>query len=132
MIEGIYLPGVLAAGIASYIFGSIWYYVLSYSWMKAVGISEEDVQMSPSTYVVTFLCEMIMAFVLAGILVYSGSVTIISGITAAIVIWGGFVLTGLIVNHKFQRASWMLTFIDAGHWLGVLMVQGAVYALISG
>lgn len=132
MIEGIYLPGVLAAGIASYIFGSLWYYVLSYSWMKAVGISEEDIQMGPSTYVVTFLCEMIMAFVLAGILVYSGSINVISGITAALIIWGGFVLTGLIVNHKFQRASWMLTLIDSCHWLGVLTVQGAVYALIAG
>lgn len=43
----------------------------------------------------------------------------------------GFVLTTLVVNHTFQQARRTLTLIDGGHWLGVLVIQGAVLGWFS-
>jgi hypothetical protein len=38
----------------------------------------------------------------------------------------GFVITTMAVNHAFQGARGSLTLLDGGHWLGVLLVQGAI------
>jgi hypothetical protein len=40
--------------------------------------------------------------------------------------WLGFVATTLAVNNAFRGATGSLTLIDGGHWLGVLLLQGAV------
>ena len=41
-------------------------------------------------------------------------------------IWFGFVLTTLSVNYAFSGRRPMLTVIDAGYWLGVLVIIGAI------
>ena len=40
-------------------------------------------------------------------------------------IWFGFVLTTIAVNNAYTGRSSKLTAIDAGHWLGVLLIIGA-------
>jgi hypothetical protein len=35
-------------------------------------------------------------------------------------------MTSLVVNHAFQGVRRTLTLIDGGHWLGVLLIQGAI------
>jgi hypothetical protein len=37
----------------------------------------------------------------------------------------------MTVNHAFQGAKRSLTLIDGGHWLGVLVLQGAVLGYLS-
>ena len=51
-------------------------------------------------------------------------------ITAAFM-WLGFVITTLSVNNAFQGAKPALTVIDGGHWLGVLLLQGAIIGLMG-
>jgi hypothetical protein len=40
--------------------------------------------------------------------------------------WLGFVITTLAVNYSFGQRRPMLTVIDGIHWLGVLVIQGAI------
>jgi hypothetical protein len=74
-----------------------------------------------------------MAWVLAGVIGHlgPGEVTLRNGIISAAFVWLGFVITTLTVNNAFQRARWALTLIDGGHWLGVLLLQGAVIGLMG-
>jgi hypothetical protein len=46
-------------------------------------------------------------------------------------LWVGFVITTMAVNHAFQGAKPMLTLIDGGHWLGVLLLQGLMLGWIG-
>ena len=39
---------------------------------------------------------------------------------------GGFILTTQLVNNAFGGAKYMLTVINAGHWLAVILVMGLV------
>ena len=55
-----------------------------------------------------------------------GQVTPRNGIISGAILWAGFVVTSMAVNHAFQGAKPALTLIDSGHWLGVLLIQGAV------
>ncbi len=67
-----------------------------------------------------------MALMLAGLMGHLGYVTIKGGVISGFFVWVGFVITTMGVNHAFGGAKPMLTLIDGGHWLAVLLVMGAV------
>lgn len=127
---------VVVAAAASFAFGSIYYMVLAKSWRAAIGKTEEQMKadgMKPSVFVVAALAQLVMAWVLSGVIGHLGTdqVTVINGLISAAFIWVGFVATTLAVNHGFQGARKSLTMIDGGHWLGVLLVQGVVIGLFG-
>jgi hypothetical protein len=64
--------------------------------------------------------------VLAGVIGHMGTVTIRNGVISGAFCWLGFVVTTLAVNYAFGGRNPMLTLIDGGHWLGVLLIIGAV------
>jgi Protein of unknown function (DUF1761) len=140
-ITGINYPAVAIAAIASFIFGGIWYGLLSKQWMAAANLDEKFVKgsgtgPSPVPFAVAFVALLVMAWMLAGVFLHlsRGGVpmTMRSGLISGALIWAGFVMTSLVVNHAFQGAKRTLTLIDGGHWLGVLLVQSAVLILMSG
>ncbi len=132
---GINYLAVVVAMIASYAFGSIYYMVLAKPWREALGKSEAEVKaaMTPVPFVIAAIAQLVMAFMLAGMMGHLGAeaVSLYGGLTTAFWVWIGFVLTTLIVNHGFQGATRGLTVIDGGHWLGVLLIQGAVIGLFG-
>jgi hypothetical protein len=79
-------------------------------------------------YGVAFVAELIMAWVLAGVIGHLGvgQVTLRNGVVSALFIWFGFMLTSMAVNNMFGERKVMLTLIDAGHWLLVMLAMGAV------
>lgn len=124
-----YLAIVLAA-VVSYGFGALYYGALAKSWMAALGKSEEDLKANGNIapFVIAIVALLVMATVLAGVMGHlgPGQVTLRNGLISAGFIWVGFVATTLAVNHAFQGARLILTLIDGGHWLAVLLIQGAV------
>jgi hypothetical protein len=64
--------------------------------------------------------------VLAGVIGHMGAITVRSGLISGAFVWLGFVITTLSVNYGFGGRKPMLTVIDGAHWLGVLLVMGAV------
>ena len=131
--SGLNHVAVVLAAMASFIFGGVWYGMLSKPWMAAANVRPEDIKVSKGgatviPYVVAFVAQLVMALVLAGLLGHlgAGQVTLRNGVITAALVWAGFVATSLIVNHSFQGAKKELTLIDGGHWLGVLLIQGAL------
>lgn len=134
---GLNYVAIPVAAIASFAFGSIYYMTLAKRWMAAVGKTEEDIKadggMKPSVFIITFIAQLAMAWVLAGIIGHlgTGKVTPVNGLISAAFVWFGFVLTTQLINHGYQGAKKSLTVIDSGHWLGVLLVQGVVIGLFG-
>ena len=79
-------------------------------------------------FVVSFVCEIVMAFVMAGAIGHlgAGQVTLLNGVISALILWAGFIATTIAVNQRYQGFGWSLTVIDAGHWLGVALIMGAI------
>ena len=128
---GISGVAILAAAIAGFVFGGAWYGVLGRHWMAAMGKTEAEMKSGHtpiSGVVIAFIAALVMAWVLAGLIGHMGpgAHTVRSGLISGAFVWLGFVATTVTVNHAFQKASRALTLIDLGHWLGVLLIQGAI------
>jgi uncharacterized protein DUF1761 len=131
--EGLSLFAIVLAAVVSFMFGWLWYGILfPKQWMTAAGKTEADLKAqggpTPTPFVISFVALLVMAWVLAGVMGHlgTGAITLRSGVIAGALMWLGFVATTLAVNHTFQGAKPVLTLLDGGHWLGVLLLQGAV------
>jgi len=122
-----YLAVVVAATVA-WLFGAAWYGLLGKPWMKAARLDPSAMKMSAAPFIVSFVAELIMAYVLAGVLGHlgPGQVTFLNGVISALFVWAGFIATTIAVNQRYQGFGWTLTLIDAGHWLGVALLMGAI------
>lgn len=134
---------ILAAGVAAWITGALWYGVLGKHWVAALGKTMEAFKREQAEkigkptamlpFLLAFLANLIMAWVLAGVIAHlgPGQVTIRNGIISAAFVWLGFVVTTIAVNNAFGGRKVMLTVIDSGHWLAALIVAGAVIGAIG-
>lgn len=126
MLDAVNLVAVISAAVAAFLFGAVWYSAFGKPWMRAARLTPADTRPRPSLFVTAFACQIVMAFVLAGVMFHAWPVTVANGLITAGLVWLGFVLPTQTVNHRFQSAPWALTAIDGGHWLGVLAIQGTV------
>jgi hypothetical protein len=130
-----YLSIVLAA-VAAWVFGAAYYSALGRYWIEAQAkvvdaFKQEQAARSGSLagllpFVVAFVAELIIAYVLYGILMHIGQFTVRAGVISGAFCWFGFVLTTIAVNNAFGGHRWMLTAIDAGGWLGAFAIIGAI------
>jgi hypothetical protein len=129
---GMNIFAVVLAAVVSFMFGWLWYGILfSEAWLIACGKSREEMRghtPSPTPFIISFIGLIVMACVLGGVLRHLGPerMTLIGGIVTGAFMWLGFVMTSLAINNAFRGAKPALTLIDGGHWLGVLLLQGAV------
>ncbi|MEJ8574867.1 DUF1761 domain-containing protein [Microbaculum marinum] len=126
VFAGINYLAVVIAAVVGLAAGAIWYRAFGTVWMAALGRTRADVTPKPGPYVVAGIAQLLMAYMLAGVLGHLGEVNVQNGIVGAAFIWLGFVATSIAVNDSFQGARVTLTLIDAGHWLVVLTLMGAV------
>lgn len=131
LFAGFNFVAVLLAMVASMAIGAFWYSVFSKRWIAAVGFSKEEFEVvenggNPIIYILAALSHLVMAIVLAGLIGHLGDMSLWRGIVSALYMWAGFVVTTMVVNHRFQMKPWALTIIDAGHYLFVLIAQGAI------
>jgi hypothetical protein len=119
---------VVIAAVGGFIFGAIYYGLVSKPWIRAGRIDPALARPGPKVLAITFICELVMAFVLAGIIASMGPghATLSGGLLTGFTVWAGFMVTTMAVNHRYQGYGWDLTLIDGGHWLGVALVMGAV------
>lgn len=130
------LVAVVLAAMAGFGFGAVWYILLGTHWLNGLGTTPEkqrerlDGRLSP--FVVSAVALLLMALVLDGFIELLGGPTVRRGFLVGLFIWLGFVLTTIETNHAYGGARRSLTLIDAGHWLGVLLIQGMVIGAVGG
>ena len=129
---------VVAAALAAWVFGAIWYTLLGRTWMAASGIAPDEIErrrkerkMPLAPMAVSFICEIVMAVLLSLLLATLGVGDLISGAVVGLVLGIGFIATSVLVNNMFQGRKLMLSVIDSAHWVIVLTIEGAVLVLLS-
>lgn len=124
---------IVLATVASMALGAAWYGVLSKQWLEASGRRREDIDPKDfMPYVWSVLVQLVMAYFLAVLTpALTGAMSIQNGLTVAFLMWLGFVLTSMVLNHRYQGRPWSLTIIDGGYILALLLVQGVVLGLFG-
>ena len=121
---------VLVAAVAGFAFGAAYYMTLSNVWLAAIGMTKAELagKRSPTPFIVSIVALLIMAWVLAGTIGHlgPGQVTPKNGVISGLFVWLGFVITTLSVNYAYGQRKPTFTAIDGIHWLGVLVIQGAI------
>ena len=130
VFAGINYLAILVAAVAGFAWGAAYYMTLSKQWLAAVGMSKEQLagKRSPVPFIISFVALLVMGWVLAGSIGHlgTGQVTLKNGIISGLFIWVGFVVTTVFVNNAYPGRKYMLSAIDSVHWLGVLVIQGAI------
>ena len=123
---------VVGAALAGFAIGGLWYGPLfGKVWQREAGLSDADIKNAnmPLIFGTTFLLNLLAAFILAHVLATFGA----PGLSLSVQIAGGiglaFVATSIGVNYLFARKTLKLFVIDAGYWLVLYSVMGAVLSL---
>jgi len=123
---------ILLATLAAFAFGAAWYMGLSRQWLDALGKTREQLQVGFTPFIWSFAVELVMAYFIAVFTpALMGTVNLGAGALVGLLCWLGFVITTLIMNHRYEGMKWSLTAIDGFHLLGVLVIQGAVIGLFG-
>ena len=129
------LVSILIAAVAAWIFGGVYYTALSKPWLAAQGKTLEQIKAEQSAkstiakgapFVLVFISEIIIGWVLYGILLHMNMFTVRAGIISAALCWFGFVLTTIATNNAFGGRRVMLTVIDSIGWLGAFVIIRAI------
>jgi len=139
LFAGLNAWAIPLASAAGFLFGGIWYGILSKRWLEAANLRQDQLESpngpSPKPFVIAFVAQLIMAWLLAGLLLHmerSGmTMNARNGALSALFLWLGFIVPVLAVNYQFQMRKTALTIIDCGHWLGVLLIMGAILGWIG-
>jgi len=136
---GISYLAVVAAAVAAWLVSAAWYMSLGRIYQAALGKSPEQCKeemKKPGAFlpfVYAFIADIIIAWMIAGVLGHlgTGQVTPRNGVISGAFLWFGLILTTMVVNFSFSGRDKRLLLIDAGNWLIVLIVIGAVVGAIG-
>ena len=129
---GINFLAVLIAAVVAWLVSAGWYMSLGKIYQAAQGKTPEQCKeemKKPGVFLpflYAFIGNLVIAWMLAGVLGHLGQVTPKNGVISGAFLWFGFILTTMVVNFFFSGRDKRLLFIDLGNWLIVLVVMGAV------
>lgn len=125
------LTSVIAAAVAAWVFGAVWYMLFSGRWLEAQGLADGEIdRRNPVPHVLAFLCLLLVAGMLRHVLVMAG----ISGAGGALVTGfglGAFVaLPWLAMGVLYAGRSPALIWIDGLYPVIGMALMGLVMALV--
>lgn len=126
---------VIAAAIAAYVFGAIWYMTMAKPWMAASGVEVgEDGRpansKNPVPYLVSIFCLILVAGMMRHVFALSGIDTVGKGLTSGLGV-GLFLATPWIAtNYTFAGRPRQLIVIDGIYATGGCTIIGIVLTLI--
>ncbi len=131
VFAGLNYLAILLAAVSAFAWGAIYYMTLSKRWLAAVGRVEPN--KSPVPFIISFVALIVMSWVLAGTVGHlgPGQVTIKNGIISGLFLWLGFIATTVFVNNAYPGRKYSLSVIDSIHWLGVVVIEGAVIGALG-
>ena len=125
--------GVIAAAIAAWIFGAIWYMALARPWMAAAGIKAgpdgKPDGASATPYILSIIAMIIVAGMMRHTFTTSGITTLSAGLIGGFGIGLFFISPWIMINNAYGMRPFRLTMIDGGYATFGCAVMGAVLTL---
>lgn len=118
---------VLISGIVYWLLGAVWFGVLfSKPWMQLENITASSSANPFLPYLISFLLDLWIAFVLSQVCLWRNATTISRGAALGILLWIGFVGPITYTTHMYEMRPQQLFAINQFYSLVGLAVMGAI------
>ncbi len=122
---------VSTAAVAGFLTGAVWYSLVGGYWRSALGKTQEEITRRFVPFVVAAIANFVTAYLLANLLSQFGVDSGEGGLAAAALVWLGFTIPYMAMNHSFAGTRISLTLIDGLHSLAAMCVMGYVIGMMS-
>jgi hypothetical protein len=130
------LLAVVVSAVVGMVIGMAWYSPLLFGnvWMKLSGMTKKQLDESKKKGMavpaaVGFLAALVMSYILAHFVDYTGATTALMGIQTGVWLWLGFIATVLLNSVLWEGKPVKLYFLNIAHYLAVLAAMGAILAV---
>ena len=125
---------VIAAGVAAFVFGAIWYTVLAKPWLAVSGVEVDETgqpanRANPVPYITSIVGAIIVAGMMRHVFVLSGIDTVGEGLVSGLGIGLFMSVPWLATNYGFAGRPFRLTMIAGGYAAIGSAVIGTVLSL---
>lgn len=126
---------VVVAALAAWILGALWYSpaLFGKQWAAAQGFTPERMetmrQGMARKYLVTLVCLLIMAWVMAAFIDRMGILGAIGGVKLGGVVWLGFVATTGLTAQQFSGKPTGVFVIEVAYQLVYMVLMGVILAV---
>jgi hypothetical protein len=120
---------VLCAAVVKFVVGGVWYSppVFGPRWGAAVGVTPDAFRARMLSAMVTDLvASVVLAWVLANVLKFTGAVGLIPGVRVSFFLWLGFVATPLLSTTVYEGRPIALFGINGAYWLVSMLIMGGI------
>ena len=122
-------PAVIVAAVVYWIMGALWFGVLfAKPWMALEHMTVEQASSANPVlpYVVSFLLNLLIAYVLAQLCLWRNATTAARGAALGTLLWIGFVGPVTYTTYMYELRPWQLFAINQFYPLAGLCVMGAI------
>lgn len=126
---------VLVAAIVGFFVGFVWYAqpVFGKMWMQWSGISDKKMKDGKKSMGLLmlggFISQLVMAYVIAMLVGFTGATTFVTGMITAFWAWLGFVATVLLGSVLWEGKPFKLYILNAAHYIVVMALMGGILAV---
>jgi hypothetical protein len=128
-------PAVIVAAIVHFILGGLWYGVIFASkfveitgWTPAQ-LEQIAAQSHWSQYAMAFVTSLVLVYILAHFVQYTGAKGVAGGMQTAFWLWLGFVATTQLATVIFEQRKLGLYVLNVGYQLVACLICGAILAV---
>ena len=118
---------ILVATAAAFALGYVWYGpAFGKAWLAALGKTEDDIQPSPTPFVVSFVAALATCIVVAALMGGLGMTGIANGAVLGFVTGVAFIAASMASDTAFCGWGWKLWAIQAGYRVAYSIIMGAI------
>jgi hypothetical protein len=122
---------VLVSALYQWILGALWYSLFFVKpWMALTGhVAGSRPKGAVVGMISSFVGGLILSFVLAHVVLWSGATTIHWGAIIGFICWLGFIAAPIFAETIYEQRPWKLFAINTGYWLVALLGSGCLLAV---
>jgi hypothetical protein len=120
---------VLCAALVKFAIGGVWYSppVFGPRWGAIVGVTPDAFKARMArAMAIDLLANLVLAWVLANVLKFTGAVGLIPGARVSFFLWLGFVATPLLSTTVYEGRPLALFWINGAYWLISMLLMGGL------
>jgi len=128
-------PAIVVSALAAFLLGAVWYSpaLFARQWMAANGYTPEKLEAMKQgmvkTYTMSFVCFLVMAWVMAVLSYRIGVGSAMGGVRLGALTWLGFAATIGLTANLYSDKPLLAWVIDAAYQLVYMIAMGVILAV---